>query len=546
MIHDAREVKALSRQTSAFAKSSGRRLFLLAAATIGFVVVAGIAGGRSPATARGNPSRAIEAIIEKPVYAHSTWGLMIVDLATGQVLLDQASAKMFVTGSVLKVYASGAALDALGPNHRFETPVYRRGALGGGVLQGDLVLVASGDSSFGLRDQPDGTLAFNSAPEIDHNYADTGLPGAALVPNSHPLAGVDDLAAQVHAAGIRDVRGDVIIDDRLFTTYRGWPDGVIAPIWVNENVVDIIATPTAAGQPAAVDWRPRTAAYRVVSEVTTTAGEAAPLALDSPTPGVIRVRGAVSVSSPPVVSIWHVEDPAAFARTAFIEALGRAGVAVTATATGPNPSALLPPERAYPAADLVARRTSPPLSEYTKVILKTSYNRGADLMVCLLAVKAQSTDCIAGLSRELEVNTRLGASPISTILFDGAGSDERDRSTPADMTRYLRAIGPTSWGAAFRHGLPILGVDGSLAALERDSPAAGKVQAKTGTRVAFTPTGEQGIITALSLAGYANTASGRQVAFATFMRDLPFRTLADLMAAHEELGTLAAAIQQGY
>jgi D-alanyl-D-alanine carboxypeptidase/D-alanyl-D-alanine-endopeptidase (penicillin-binding protein 4) len=219
---------------------------------------------------------------------------------------------------------------------------------------------------------------------------------------------------------------------------------------------------------------------------------------------------------------------------------------VTATPTGPNPSALLPPDRAYPAADLVARRISPPLSEYTKVILKTSYNRGADLMVCLLAVKAQSTDCIAGLSRELEVNTRFGASPISTILFDGAGSDERDRSTPADMTRYLRAIGPTSWGAAFRHGLPILGVDGSLATEAKDSPAAGRVQAKTGSRVAFTPTEEQGIVTALSLAGYADTASGRRVAFAIFLRDLPFRTLADLSAARNDQGALAVAIQQGY
>jgi D-alanyl-D-alanine carboxypeptidase/D-alanyl-D-alanine-endopeptidase (penicillin-binding protein 4) len=537
----------LSTHMNECSRARGRRLLLLAAATIGLVVIAAIAGGRSPAAARGNNvPRPIEAIIGKAIYTHSTWGLSVVDLATGQVLLDQNADKMFVTGSVFKVYSSGAALDTLGPGHRFETPVYRRGALGGDVLQGDLVLVASGDSSFGLREQPDGTLAFNSAPEIDHNYADTGLPGPAFVTNSHPLAGVDDLAAQVRAAGIRQVQGDVIIDDRLFTAYRGWPDGVIAPIWVNENVVDIIATPTAAGQPAAVDWRPRTAAYRVVSEVTTTAGEAIPLALDSPTPGVIRVRGEIPVSSPPIVAIWHVEDPAAFARTAFIEALGRAGVTVTATPTGPNPSALLPPGRAYPAADLVAKRISPPLSEYTKVILKTSYNRGADLMVCLLAAKAQSSDCIAGLSRELEINTRFGVSPLTTVLFDGAGSDERDRSTPADMTRYLRAIAPTSWGAALRHGLPILGVDGSLAALERDSPAAGKVQAKTGTRVAFTPTGEQGIITALSLAGYANTASGRQVAFATFMRDLPFRTLADLMAAHEELGTLAAAIQQGY
>jgi D-Ala-D-Ala carboxypeptidase 3 (S13) family len=82
---------------------------------------------------------------------------------------------------------------------------------------GNLVLVASGDFSFGLRDQPDGTLAYNNFPVIDHNYADTGAPGPTLLPNSHPLAALDELAAQVRATGIRRVRGNVVIDDGCST-----------------------------------------------------------------------------------------------------------------------------------------------------------------------------------------------------------------------------------------------------------------------------------------------------------------------------------------
>jgi hypothetical protein len=45
----------------------------------------------------------------------------------------------------------------------------------------------------------------------------------------------------------------------MFATNDGWPGGVIATIWVNENAIDITTTPTASGQPATVEWRPKTA-----------------------------------------------------------------------------------------------------------------------------------------------------------------------------------------------------------------------------------------------------------------------------------------------
>jgi D-alanyl-D-alanine carboxypeptidase len=64
--------------------------------------------------------------------------------------------------------------------------------------------------------------------------------------------------------------------------------------------------------------------------------------------------------------------------------------------------------------------------------------------------------------------------------------------------------------------------------------------------VAVTPSERQGIITALAMAGYADTASGRQVAFAIFLRDLAFRSFDDLFAARNDQGALAAAIQQGF
>ena len=120
----------------------------------------------------------IAGVQGKTSYSHSSWGIRVADLQSGEVLIEQASDTAFVPGSIMKVYSTAAALDAYGPDFRFHTPVYRLGSVSEGTLRGNLVLVASGDFNFGLRDQPDGTLGFNNLPQLDHNYADTGFPGA--------------------------------------------------------------------------------------------------------------------------------------------------------------------------------------------------------------------------------------------------------------------------------------------------------------------------------------------------------------------------------
>ena len=97
------------------------------------------------------------------------------------------------------------------------------------------------------------------------------------------------------------------------------------------------------------------------------------------------------------------------------------------------------------------------------MILKASYNRGGDETVCLVAVARRSRNCIDGLRRELATISRFGVSPAITILFNGAGSSEYDRSTLRDYTTFLREVTSASWGSALRSGLPVLGVDGTFA-----------------------------------------------------------------------------------
>src|SRR5262245_55293383 len=110
----------------------------------------------------------IEAVINGPEYRHAHWGILVVDSQTGQTIYSCNPDHLFFPASTTKLYSCATALTALGPDYKFETPVYRRGQLKDGRLMGDLILIAHGDLTLGGRTDPAGHLAFK---DHDHTYA---------------------------------------------------------------------------------------------------------------------------------------------------------------------------------------------------------------------------------------------------------------------------------------------------------------------------------------------------------------------------------------
>src|SRR5205085_3927238 len=111
------------------------------------------------------------------------------------------------------------------------------------------------------------------------------------------LAGLDGLAAQVAAANIRRVTGDVLIDARLFAQMPK-DEYVLSPIMINDNVIDLTVRPAGVGQAATVSARPETAAYQVQSAVQTVpAGQPLDLAVESPQPDQIFVHGQIAADT---------------------------------------------------------------------------------------------------------------------------------------------------------------------------------------------------------------------------------------------------------
>ena len=213
----------------------------------------------------------------------------------------------------------------------------------------------------------------------------------------------------------------MIVDDRLFKTFQ-LSNGPVTPIIINNNLIDFTTTPAKVGKAASIVMRPKVAPWTVTSQVkTVAAGGETKIKVTSPSFGKVVLTGTITADNGPNVNTYAFEDPARYARTAFIEALRRAGVKVDADATAPNPEASLPSRKTVAGLPTVARLKSLSLQQEATYVLKVSYNRGAQTMVCLLAVAAGSRKCEEGLPEEAKIWRKAGLNTDTAVFIDGSG-----------------------------------------------------------------------------------------------------------------------------
>lgn len=486
-------------------------------------------------------------VMNKDPYASGIWAIAVQDMDSGEQIVSYNASSLFEPGSVVKTYSTGAAWHKFGPDSTVVTPVKRTGEVVDGTLTGDLVLVGQGDLTMGGRTKADGTVDFTN---LDHNDAN-GIPGATLT-TEDPLTGLNELAAQVKAAGITSVSGDVIVDNRLWDEHELVGDP-ITPMVINQNVIDLTTTATTPGQPATSEMSPKVAPWTVDVQVQTiAAGETDQgIKVTSPGAGQILLTGTILADSAPVLKVYVLPDPATFARTALIEALGRAGVTVTADPVATNPEAALPATDAVDGLTSVAELTSLSLDQEVTYVNKISYNRGAEALICRLAVSAGSTMCDAGLPEAQKIWAAAGLDTTGATLIDGSGL-AGNLITADNQVQLQTIMAQRPDAAGWKATLPILGVDGSLTTVQPDSPAKGKVSGKTGTLLGqdeFNPGptgGPRFRLPTKALGGYIDTAGGRHFAFAVMATNSVFDDLAGVFAANDDVGAVVASIQENY
>ena len=137
-----------------------------AAAVFTFIAAAGACGpAGGPPTPQRAPLQAlrysIDSLVSDPKFANAQIGVLVVDPATGDTLYSRNAGKLFMPASNQKILTAAVALTQLGPEYRYRTVIAKRGAQRDSVLEGDLIVIGSGDPTISDRFRGNATAAMD-------------------------------------------------------------------------------------------------------------------------------------------------------------------------------------------------------------------------------------------------------------------------------------------------------------------------------------------------------------------------------------------------
>src|SRR5216110_2995563 len=434
----------------------------------------------------------VDALLGATPASKGEWGLLIVDAESGKTLYELNADKYFVPASNMKLFTTALALAKLGPEFRFHTTVETRGAISSeGALRGDVTLVGHGDPNLSNRKFP-----YERKEEFD------GPPEKALL----------ELADALVAKGVKEISGDVIGDDSYFPRERypnGWEiddmvweyGAAISAIVLDDNTVALTLTPgEQAGNPVQAAVSPATPDFLVRNEVTTSAADVkSDLTLKrEPGSNLVVVRGTLSAKSAPRKLVLAIEEPAQHAAATLQRLLEERGVKVAGTARARH-------DHAEPGGDpvVLAEHVSVPLGDALKLVNKISQNLHTEMLLRTVARQSGMWATPDDLMKvPADFYATAGIEPGDVIQTDASGLSRHDLVTPRAIVTLLTFAQKQSWFGPYYASLPVAGIDGTLEDRMKNTPAAGRIHAKTGS-----------VEHVRTLSGFAETPGGRRLIF---------------------------------
>ena len=404
-----------------------------------------------PCAALSQVPAPVQAALDRARVPAAAVGIVVAPADPGVPLVTHNALAPMNPASVMKVVTAYAALDLLGPAFTFRTDVLAAGELAGGVLSGDLHVRGGGD------------------PKLTYER-------------------LWQLARQLRARGLREIRGDLVLDRGYFTVpphdagrfdqepRRANNVGADA-LLVNFQVIDFRFVPDGKG--VRVVPVPDLPSVEVASRIEATREPCgswrAPLRYDVVENGLLATvvfSGRYSLECGEKSWPLAVLEPARFTEALFRWVWSEAGGILRGKVReGPVPSE----------ARLLYRHESEPLASLVREMNKFSNNVMARHIFLALSAEKAGTPGSAPASlvvlRQWLRSRDIEAPEL--VVENGSGLSRAERASAATIAGVLRSAWQSPSMPELVASFPVWGGDGTLRT--RGGDAAGRAHLKGGT-----------------------------------------------------------------
>ncbi len=426
-----------------------------------------------------------DAIANAPV------SIYVANTTTGEELFSVNPEISITPASVQKLITSATALEIMGGSYTFTTQIGYNGSIENNVLDGNLIILASGDPSLGSP------YLFDNKNEF-----------------------LSQWAKQIKRAGIDSIKGDIIVNTGIYK------DQDVPQTWIWEdlgNYFGAAAQSTAlydntfeiifetdslhGGKTRIIDTKPHIPDLLIKNEVTASNDNRdRAYVYGSPFDSYRIIRGTLPKGRDTYSIKASIPNPALLLAQQLKNTLAVSSVNIG----GEAQTSSLQPFMHIPDSLLLFEHHSPALSEIIKVMNHESVNLYAEHLckhIGHLSTGKGSTEAgtevIKTFWRDKGIDTNW------LFLADGSGLSRNNAFSAkvlTDILVYMNNYSP--YFSVFEESVPITGLQGTQKYYFQNSFLKGKVRAKSGsmTRVR-------------SFAGYMETQKGTPVAFSIIINN---------------------------
>jgi D-alanyl-D-alanine carboxypeptidase/D-alanyl-D-alanine-endopeptidase (penicillin-binding protein 4) len=432
----------------------------------------------------------IDTLLQDSLLSQTRTGIKIVSLDSDEVLYSRDSQILFHPASNMKLLTTATALKELGVDFLFETQLrVDSAALHDSLIWGNIYLKGYGNPDLLSED-------------------------------------LRNMVQTLREQGIRHITGDLICDESYFDDLywgsgwmwddaSGWYWAPITPLTVNDNCVNVTVKPGKnLGDSLIVEIDPPTRYMKIINQGITV-DSTDTLLMDKfkverewkrPS-NTIHIEGGYSIDDPAEIFTIDVVDGSLYTGTLFTEIMEEQGIEFE----GNIVKGIVPDS-----AVILVDYPSKPLSLVVYNTNKISDNLSAELLLKTIGaeIKGPPGTAAKGISIIYRTLDTLGVDSTTYNLADGSGVSRYNLITPDLLIALLKGMDRDfRIQAEFKASLPIAGMDGTLEDRMENSPAAGKLRAKTGSLSGVS-----------ALSGYTATADGEKIAFSIIMEHFVTRT----------------------